>query len=95
MILSLFNCILLFTLICCRFGIAKKSALFGVTFSNLKFGWCKENDILQVCEYDHLFTESAHHWVHSVSKLQCLSVVCVFFCAIAETPLYCGLETYG
>ena len=43
-----FYCILLLRLLCRSFGIAKNYALFGVKFVSLKFGWCKENDILQV-----------------------------------------------
>ena len=48
MILSDFICILVLTLLCCKFGIAKNHALFGVHFFSLKLGWCIENDILQV-----------------------------------------------
>ena len=49
MILSLFYCILLITLLRHKFGIAKNYALFEVNIVSLKVGWCKEKDILQVC----------------------------------------------
>ena len=48
MTLGLFYFILLITLICRKFYIAASYALFGVTFVSLKFGWCKENYVLQV-----------------------------------------------
>ena len=48
MILSIFFCILLLTLLCCKFGIAKNQALFGLKVFSLKLGWCKKKYILQV-----------------------------------------------
>ena len=47
-IVSLFHSILLITLLSRIFGIAENYAFFGVKYVNLKFGWCKESDILQV-----------------------------------------------
>ena len=49
MILSLLYCILLLTLLYCKFVIGGNYSLFGVKFFRLKFGWCKESDILHVC----------------------------------------------
>ena len=49
MILSDFFCILLLTVLCCKFGISKNHTLFAIKIVSLKPGWCKENDILQVC----------------------------------------------
>ena len=48
MILSLYYCILLITLLCRKIAIAENDALFGVKSVSLKFGWCKENYIFQV-----------------------------------------------
>ena len=49
MSLSLFYCILLLTLFCCKFCIGGNYAVFGIQFFRLKFGLCKESDILHVC----------------------------------------------
>ena len=53
-ILSKLYCIWLLTLLCREFGIAENYALFGVDLFCLKFGWCKENDILHVCCHQSL-----------------------------------------
>ena len=50
MILRHYYCILLMTQLVRKIGIAKNNALFGVKLVSLKFGWCKENYILQVCK---------------------------------------------
>ena len=42
MILSDFICILVLTLLCCKFGIAKNHALFGVHFLALNLGGVKK-----------------------------------------------------
>ena len=39
-------------LLCRDFGLAINYALFGVTFLSLKFGWCKETDVLQICGHE-------------------------------------------
>ena len=52
MILILFVCNLLLTLLCLKFAIAENHAHFGLKFVRLKLGWCKVNNILQVCVSD-------------------------------------------
>ena len=49
--LTQFYCILLLTLLRCKFGIGRNDALFVVKFFRLKFGWNKESDILYVCAW--------------------------------------------
>ena len=48
-ILSLFYCILLISLLCRKFDITENYTLFRVNSVSLKFGWCQENYILNVC----------------------------------------------
>ena len=45
MLLSQFYCVLLLTMLCRLFGMAKNHALFVLNIFSLKFGWCKENNI--------------------------------------------------
>ena len=49
MILSIFYCILLIMLLCCKFDIAENYSLLGVKPVTLEFGWWKKIYILQVC----------------------------------------------
>ena len=48
-ILSQLYHILLLTLLCCKIAVGGKDALFGAKFLRLKFGWCKESNILHDC----------------------------------------------
>ena len=52
MILSVFVCILLLTLLCPKFGIAKNHTHFGVKCVSLKLVRSKVYNILQVCVSD-------------------------------------------
>ena len=47
-----FNLILTLMLLCRKSGIATNLALFELNLFCLKFGLCKENDILQLCWQD-------------------------------------------
>ena len=53
-ILTSCYCILSFTLHCCKFGVVKNHALFGVNIFSLKIWSCSKDDIFQVCRVSQM-----------------------------------------
>ena len=45
----------------------KNYALFGIKFVSLKHGWCKENDILQVC-FGELHSHITRDYYHTIGQ---------------------------
>ena len=56
-------------LICHKFGVAKNYALFWEKFASLKFGWSKENYILQV-----FFDDSCGYTTHFIQHINYVEI---------------------